>query len=148
MLTIGKMALTIATGGILLGALLGEAADPVMKRAPEPSWGHVLRGPETDTPNEAEAFLAEFDPFMGPDSYAPTWADEAAVDWEPHYPSWTYSDFSVDMEFSEEFSDIAEGGQPEPTVEPLASEDLPSPEPQVVPPASAAAPADGLAPLY
>jgi len=144
MLTIGKMVLTIATGGILLGALLGKAADPVMKRAPEPSWAHTLRAPDADTPNEAESVLADFDPFIGPDSYAPTWANEVVTDWEPHYPSWTYSDFPVDVGFPDELADIPADEQPEPAVELLPPEVLAAQEP----PALAVAPADGLGPLY
>ena len=38
MLTAGKWALAIVPGGIMLGALLGAAADPQMKDAPPPWW--------------------------------------------------------------------------------------------------------------
>ena len=38
MLTVGKWALAIVLGGIVLGALLGSAANPEMKDAPAPWW--------------------------------------------------------------------------------------------------------------
>jgi len=37
-LKIGKWAAGVVVGGIILGALLGSAADPDMKDAPEPWW--------------------------------------------------------------------------------------------------------------
>lgn len=69
MLTIGKMALAITTGGFLLGALLGQAADPVMKQTPEATRGPLPRAAEVAAPDDAAALLP-LDPVTYPDSYA------------------------------------------------------------------------------
>ncbi|HEY6813938.1 MAG TPA: hypothetical protein VI168_00230 [Croceibacterium sp.] len=142
MLTLGKTALAIAGGGILLGTLLGSVAHPVMKRPPEPTWGHLLQGRDTaDETGEAEAFIASFDPYMGPDSYAPAFAHETVHDWEPEYPSWTYSDFTEGVPaIGEEHEDL-------PLIEALpVSLDQPVAPQDAAP--LAEAPANGLEPLY
>lgn len=55
-LNIGKWAAGILVGGIVLGALLGSAADPDMKDAPEPWWQQSGRD---DAVAEADPVLFE-----------------------------------------------------------------------------------------
>ena len=133
-----RTALTVAAGGVALGVLLGQAADPVMKRPPEPAWSPAARTPH-DGASQNAAMLADFEPFPDRDSYAPPFANEILTDWEPDYPSWTYSDFS---------DDAVEGEQPEPSIEalPLPPEEL-SPLATEAEQVSAARP-DNLGPLY
>ena len=50
MLVSGKVALAIVTGGIALGAMLGAAANPVMKRPPEQPWQGALQAPVAADP--------------------------------------------------------------------------------------------------
>ena len=143
MLTIGKLALTIVpAGGILLGAVLGEAAHPVMKQPPELPWrGAPDATVATGDPSEmAQAMLADFDPAMGPDSYAPAFANDELHDWEPDYPTWSYSNFSEDVSEAVEEPVIAF------EMLPLSSDEAVAPqaEPQQVD----SPPADGLAPIY
>jgi hypothetical protein len=140
--TIGRMALTVAAGGVVLGMLLGKAADPVMKRAPVPAWSHLLQERNTaGEADEAEAFVASFDPYMGPDSYAPAFAHEVVLDWEPDYPSWTYSDFTEEVQAIGEEDDV-------PPIEtlPVAPDEPLAPQDAV--PLAEATPPDGLEPLY
>lgn len=90
---LGKVALVVMAGGVALGTMLGAAANPVMKRAPEEPWRGMLQAPVAADPGYrimVEAPPQDLNPYH--DSYAPTWAREELVDWEPEYPAWTYSD--------------------------------------------------------
>ncbi len=55
-LTLGKWATGVVAGGLILGALLGAAADPDMKDAPEPWWQQTGR---EEAIAEAEPVLFE-----------------------------------------------------------------------------------------
>ena len=55
-LTLGKWATGVVAGGLILGALLGAAADPDMKGAPEPWWQQTGR---EEAIAEAEPVLFE-----------------------------------------------------------------------------------------
>lgn len=92
---LGKMALAVLAGGVALGTMLGAAANPVMKRAPEEPWRGGLQAPVAADPGYrimVEAPPQDLSPYQ--DSYAPTWAREELADWEPEYPAWTYSDLA------------------------------------------------------
>lgn len=138
---LGKIALTVVTGGIALGALLGAAADPEMKRPPEQPWRGALQAPSTDDAayRLVEAVPADVSPYR--DSYAPSWADEELVDWEPAYPAWTYSDFG-----DETFAELAAADEPEAAEQPLEPEPAAPPEPEALAPEPTVA--GGLAALY
>lgn len=93
---LGRTALVVLAGGVALGAMLGAAANPVMKMPPERPWQGALQAPATDTGYLSAGYVAveasphELSPYR--DSYAPTWALEELTDWEPEYPAWTYSE--------------------------------------------------------
>ncbi len=91
----GKWILAVVLGGIGLGAVLGLAADPEMKRTPDPSWRPPQPRALADS-REAVDYALVPAPAPYRDSYAPSWADEALTDWEPDYPEWTYSDYGAD----------------------------------------------------
>jgi hypothetical protein len=42
---LGKLALAVVAGGVALGTMLGAAANPVMKHAPEEPWRGMLQAP-------------------------------------------------------------------------------------------------------
>jgi len=91
MMTAGKVALATVCGGLLGGALLGQAANPVMK-APAEQWWQLTGRPE---PTEAPA-IAWTEPAAGdlalPGGYRPDLDYDAFVtaDWLPP-PSWSWS---------------------------------------------------------
>ena len=96
-----RMALAVVAGGIALGAMLGAAANPVMKRPPEQPWQGALQASVAADPGYrlmVEAPPEDLSPYQ--DSYAPTWAREELADWEPDYPAWTYSN-PVDPAFAD-----------------------------------------------
>jgi len=89
----GKIALVVMTGGIALGAMLGAAADPEMKQPPAPPWRAAqLQIADNAAYRPAETWPADTQGYR--DSYAPSWANEELVDWEPEYPAWTYSEIA------------------------------------------------------
>lgn len=143
---LGKIAFAVVAGGITLGAMLGAAADPVMKQAPEhPSHGApqspVGAGAGYLTPGyiAVEAPPQDLSPY--PDSYAPTWANEELSGWEPEYPAWTYSDLvaerlaetSAAQEASIDAQQVASAAEaatsPRISPEPVAPADLASQSP-------------------
>lgn len=92
---LGRMALGVLAGGVALGTILGAAANPVMKHAPEEPWRGMLQAPVAADPGYrimVEAPPQDLSPYR--DSYAPTWAREELADWEPEYPAWTYGDLA------------------------------------------------------
>jgi hypothetical protein len=89
---LGRIALGVVAGGIALGAMLGAAANPVMKRAPEEPWRGALQAPVTSDAGYLVIAAPPQDLSPYRDSYAPTWAREEFTNWEPEYPAWTYSD--------------------------------------------------------
>ncbi len=93
MLARSSMVLAIATGGIALGAVLGAAANPKMKLPPEQPWHGTLQAPAVSDTGYQLAGAGPIDLSPYRESYAPTWASEELVDWEPEYPAWTYSDW-------------------------------------------------------
>lgn len=86
--------LAVVMGGIALGAVLGVAANPRMKTAPEQPWHGALEAPAAADAGYQLAGTPAPSPYR--ESYAPSWADEALVDRQPDYPAWTYSDLSGD----------------------------------------------------
>ena len=85
--------MAIVAGGIGLGAVLGAAADPEPKPAPDPPWRGVLHQASVSDTGYAVVVYAppeDLSPYR--DSYAPSWADEELTDWEPAYPAWSYSE--------------------------------------------------------
>ena len=138
----GMMALAVVAGGIALGAMLGAAANPEMKMAPAAPWQDAIQvRPDGPAYQFVEAGPEDLSPYR--DSYAPTWADEEVVDWEPAYPAWTYTDYTV------ETPRWPADEQPAPVedAEPAASESPPQPvEPEALPPEPSVA--GNLAALY
>ena len=117
--------LAIVAGGIGLGAVLGAAADPEPKRAPDPPWRGALHQPVAPDSGYAFAGYAppeDLSPYR--DSYAPSWADEELTEWEPAYPEWSYSDPPADHQ-----PGAAEADEPAPPESPPT--DSPAPEPRV-----------------
>ena len=99
------VALGVVAGGLLLGSMLGTAADPKMKNAPERARPAA---PDAEPARGwAESAAFEFDAY--PDRYPPAYPDEAITDWAPDYPAWTYSDFDSDSG-----SDLGGGAAEEP----------------------------------
>jgi hypothetical protein len=95
MLVRSGITLAVVASGIALGAVLGAAANPVMKRAPEQPWQGALQAPVTVDSGYhlmVEAPPQDLSPYH--DSYAPTWAREELAVAEPEYPAWTYSEFA------------------------------------------------------
>jgi hypothetical protein len=68
MLTASKWVLGIVTGGLLLGTLLGKAADPDMKEAPAPWWQLTGRG---DVAASDDYQLVDLRPPSLPGGYRP-----------------------------------------------------------------------------
>ncbi len=93
---LGKMALGVLAGGVALGTMLGAAANPVMKQAPEQPWRNAFQAPVATGAAYIliEAGPEDLSPYK--DSYAPTWAREELTDQEPDYPEWTYSELAYD----------------------------------------------------
>jgi len=116
------IAVAVLSGGIALGAILGLAANPVMKMAPEQHRQGALQLPAVADPGFVEAGVTDVSPY--PDSYAPSWANEEFADWEPRYPAWTYSDFA---------SDSAGEQTQVPAAEPQVADDDPTPPPSAAP---------------
>lgn len=84
MLTAAKTGLTIVVGGVLLGTLLGRAAEPEMKPAPDSPWRASIDRGYRDSPAYPAVETAEIlIPFGG----FPAEPDAAiAADWsEPDY---------------------------------------------------------------
>lgn len=145
---LGKLALTVLAGGVALGAMLGAAANPVMKEAPEQPWRNAIQAP---VESEAGYILIEAGPQdLSPyqDSYAPTWAREELTDWEPDYPEWTYSELAYDgfedplatdeqnldgQPATAEAEEIAAPETPSPAVETAALDAPPANEPPAPP---------------
>jgi hypothetical protein len=86
MLTLAKAGLAIVAGGVLLGSLLGRAADPQMKPPPAPAWraADSAYAPAVAALVPAEEVLI---PFGG---FAPEPDAVIAADW----PELDYSDRS------------------------------------------------------
>jgi len=109
-------ALAIVTGGIGLGALLGAAAHPVPKRAPEAAGRAMFVAPAEDTSARlTEAPPPDLTPYR--DSYAPSWAHEELANWEPDYPAWTYSDLDRAPDPAPD-EQPAEAARPDPAPQP------------------------------
>ena len=85
MLTAGKWALAIVPGGIILGALLGAAANPEMKDAPAP-WWRMTGTEQIFASNDylVEAGPEDLDAFAG---YRPDLDYDAEV-WELPIPAY------------------------------------------------------------
>lgn len=131
MLTAGKWVMGIVMGGLLLGTLLGKAADPDMKEAPTPWW--QLTGRD-DVAAADDYQLVETRPPSLPGGYRPD-LDYNAEAWSLPYPEydlallldepladdWPAPDFAT-----EEIDDPA--AETEPAPEPPADAE-PAPEP-------------------
>ena len=123
------VALGVVAGGLLLGSMLGTAADPKMKNAPERARPAA---PDAEPARGwAESAAFEFDAY--PDRYPPAFPDEAITDWAPDYPAWTYSDFGSDFG-SDLGSDSGEDRAATASREPETGADAPAREPGALPP--------------
>lgn len=105
-LTFGKWAAGVVAGGLVLGTLLGAAADPDMKDAPEPWWQQTGRD---DVIAEAEPVLFE-DPrnFQAPGGFRPDLDYDAEV-WAlpiPDYEMAALADDPYDP-FAEELPEVS-----------------------------------------
>jgi hypothetical protein len=128
MLVRAGMALAVVTSGVALGAMLGAAANPEMKKPPEKPWQGALQAPVAADPGYrimVEAAPQDLSPYR--DSYAPSWAHEEVTDWEPDYPAWSYSDVP-----DERFADTSLTDEPRIDQQPVQA----SPEVTVSPEAS------------
>ena len=79
----------VLSGGVLLGALLGTFANPVMKPAPEPAWAGMLQ-PQVAAGSASygytEALPEDLSPRDLPDGYAPAFAFSEVDDlWSPDF---------------------------------------------------------------
>jgi hypothetical protein len=117
------LAFAVAAGGVALGTVLGAAANPTMKDAPEPDR------PAEPAPAYAFEGVSAYDLAPYPGGHAAPFPDEAITDWAPDYPAWTYSDFGSD------FGDDPDAESAEPPAEPGPARPAPSeplpPEPRL-----------------
>jgi len=145
MVTAAKWALGIVPAGVLLGALLGAAADPDMKDAPAPWWR--LTGAESFTAAPEPSLDVWPQDFAAARSYRPDFDYDVEV-WELPIPAdevWAFADepYSQPREqvAAEEVADEAEAAAgdalaaaaPEPATAPEAAPE-PAPAPKARPP--------------
>lgn len=138
MRTRGFVVLAVVGGGVTLGAVLGAAAQPVMRNLPDAAASMAV-APMVVTGSSyqfVEAGPEDLSPYS--DSYAPAYASGAIENWDPEYPAWTYSDFG---------EDAVEPALDEAQVV-LESEPVELPEVAVAPPPPQQRIADSLGPLY
>lgn len=114
---LAKLAVAVIGGGVALGSMLGNAAHPVMKEAPEAPWRDAVQSAVAASP--VYQLMVEAPPEdLSPYGYGntPTWAREELVSYEPDYPEWTYSELVdeklADVSVADE-PDIAKQQQPE-----------------------------------
>lgn len=145
MIAAAKWALGIVPAGILLGALLGAAADPEMKDAPAPWWR--LTGTDAFTASPEPPLDAWPQDFAAARSYRPDFDYDIEV-WDLPIPAdevWAYSEEPVAYQpYAAAAEDVAEEAEaaagealaaaaPEPAAAPGSAPE-PSPAPEVRPP--------------
>lgn len=144
MMTVAKWALGIVPAGILLGALLGAAADPDMKDAPEPWWR--LTGTDTFTASAEPPLDAWPQDFAAARSYRPDFDYNIEV-WELPIPAnevWAYAEEpaafqayaaaeQVAQEAEAAAEDASAAAAPQTAVAPESAPE-PPPAPEVRPP--------------